>query len=367
MFLQNLSIINYKNISQSDAEFSPKLNCFVGHNGVRKTNYLDAIYFLSFCKSSFNSIDSQNIRHNEDFMVIQGDYVHADGRKDNIYCGVKRNHKKQFKRNGKAYGKLADHIGYIPLVMVSPGDVDIILGGSEDRRRFLDVVISQYDGQYLYEIMRYQHALKERNALLKMETPVDEDLIGAYEDVMADSGEKIHAVRAEFLKNFTPVFQNFYSQLCRDGEEINLEYVSNCQSGQLLHQIVQSRPKDQILGFSLCGIHRDDLKMTLGGYPIKHEGSQGQNKSCLIALKLAQYEFLKIQIHKMPILLLDDIFDKLDAMRVERILNLVASDKFGQIFVTDTDRNYLSHLMDKVGRDSHIFEIENGTIVDEVQ
>ena len=367
MVLDNLSVINYKNIQQADARFSPNLNCFVGQNGEGKTNFLDAIYFLSFCKSAFNPIDSQNIRHEADFMVVQGLYEDADGKQENIYCGLKRNHKKVFKRNDKAYTRLADHIGRIPLVMVSPDDAELIIGGGEERRRFLDLVISQFDNAYLYEVVRYQKALRERNVLLKKDEPLDWDYIGAYEDVMADAGEKIHAVRKAFLQEFTPVFQQYYAHLCSDGETVGLDYVSNCKEGQLLQQIAQGRPKDHILGFSLCGVHRDDLSLTLGGYPIKREGSQGQNKSCLVALKMAQFEYLKNKLGRTPILLLDDIFDKLDASRVERILQLVSAEQFGQIFITDTDKNFISSMIAHTGKDAHIFEVQHGNITDEIQ
>lgn len=366
MILDSISIINYKNIEQADLSFSPKINCFVGQNGVGKTNLLDAIYYLSFCKSAFNPIDSQNIYHSAEFLMLQGRYKCDEGQIENIYCGLKRHRKKIFKRNDKEYSKLSEHIGRIPLVLISPSDIEMILGGSEERRRFLDMVIVQYSSNYLFEEIRYRKALQQRNTLLKEDSPVDIDYISIYEDVMADAGEKIYALRKSFIKEFSPIFQNIYHELSEDSEDVGLKYISNCEGGDLRELITKSRSKDMILGFSLCGIHRDDLDMTLGGYAIKREGSQGQNKSFLVALKLAQFEFLKKKSKKTPILLLDDIFDKLDTSRVEKILNLVSSDTFGQIFITDTDRNFLSKIIEQTGKVHCIFEVKGGKI-DEIQ
>ena len=367
MFLERFSIINFKNIKQAELAFSHKMNCLVGQNGVGKTNVLDAIYYLSFCKSALNSVDSQNICHDADFFLLQGHYLDSDtGRGEDISCALKRNHRKIFKRNGKEYNKLSEHIGHVPLVMISPHDIELIIGGGEERRKFMDIVISQYDSDYLYEEIKYKKALKQRNALLKQDPPADTDYISVYENVMAQSGEHIHTVRQEFLNDFTPLMQSIYSQLADSSESISLDYVSNCQSGQLLRQIQESRMKDTILGFSLCGVHRDDLEMTLGGYPIRREGSQGQSKTYLAALKLAQFEFIKMKSGQIPLLLLDDIFDKLDASRVDKILKLVSQDTFGQIFITDTDRNYISEMVNHTGMDARIFEISGGTVINEI-
>ena len=366
MILEHFSIVNYKNIKQAEFNFSHKVNCLVGHNGVGKTNVLDAIYYLSFCKSAFNPVDYQNVNHEADFFLLQGQYLDGDGVKEDIYCGLKKNHRKTFKRNGKEYAKLSEHIGRIPLVLISPHDIELILGGSEERRRFMDMVISQYDSDYLYEEIRYKKALKQRNLLLKQEPPVDTDYMSVYEEIMADSGEKIHAIRKVFLDDFIPLMQDYYSQLSDSSEEVSLKYLSNCQSGHLLQQIQASRSKDSILGFSLCGVHRDDLDMTLGGYDIRREGSQGQNKTYLAALKLAQFSFVSLRSGQKPLLLLDDIFDKLDASRVNKILNLVSKDFFGQIFITDTDRNYISEMVSHTGMDAHLFERSNGEIINEI-
>ena len=365
MILEKLSIINYKNIEHADLSFSPKMNCFVGNNGVGKTNILDAIYYLSFCKSSLNFIDTQNIRHEADFFVLQGSYTDEENKKENIYCGLKRQHKKVFKRNDKEYSKLSEHIGKIPLVIVSPNDIDMIIGTSEERRKFLDMVISQYDSDYLYEEIRYRKALKQRNTLLKQDTPIDEDFILSFEMVMADAGDKIYRKRKAFLDMFIPIFQKEFSQLCDAEEEVSLCYKTNWEEGNMLHVFQCNRQRDSIVGFTLCGVHRDDLEMSLGGYKIRMEGSQGQTKTYLVALKLAQFEFIKQKKKSTPILLLDDIFDKLDATRVEKILNLVSKDTFGQIFITDTNRNYISEIIEKTRTEAKIFEVRGGEIVDE--
>lgn len=362
MILDSISIVNYKNIEHADLPFSPKVNCFVGNNGVGKTNILDAIYYLSFCKSALNSVDSQNIRHDADFFVLQGSYANEENARENIYCGFKKQHKKVFKRNGKEYPKLSEHIGKIPLVMVSPNDIDMILGTSEERRRFLDMVISQYDSDYLYEEIRYRKALKQRNVLLKQENPVDEDFILGFEIIMAEAGEKIYRKRKDFLETFIPIFQKEFCQLADEREEVSFSYKTNWEEGDMLQVFQRNRQKDTIVGFSLCGVHRDDLEMSLNGYKIRAEGSQGQTKTYLVALKLAQFEFIRQKKNSVPILLLDDIFDKLDASRVEKILSLVSQDAFGQIFITDTNRNYISDIIDKTGIEARIFNVNDGEV-----
>ncbi|NCC09221.1 MAG: DNA replication and repair protein RecF [Bacteroidia bacterium] len=362
MILKRLSILNYKNIEESELTFSPKMNCFFGRNGMGKTNLLDAVYFLSFCKSAANPIDSQNIRHDQEFFVIQGFYEATDGASEEIYCGMKRRTKKQFKRNKKEYERLSDHIGFLPLVMVSPADSDLIAGGSEERRRFIDVVISQYDKEYLAALIRYNKALEQRNSLLKSESTVEEELFLVWEEVMAQAGETVYRKRAEFISEFIPIFQSFYAYISQGSEAVKLMYESHAADGSLLETLKRSRPKDLIMKYSLKGIHKDDLTMLLGDYPIKKEGSQGQNKTYLIALKLAQFDFLKRASGKVPLLLLDDIFDKLDTVRVEQIIKLVAGDNFGQIFITDTNRKHLDQILQKVGGDYTMFQVVEGRI-----
>jgi DNA replication and repair protein RecF len=363
MILKRISILNYKNLEQVELDFSPKMNCFIGQNGMGKTNLLDAVYYLSFCKSATNPIDSQNMMHHQDFFVIQGFYETESGDIEEIYCGMKRRQKKLFKRNKKEYTRLSDHIGFIPLVMVSPSDSELISGGSEERRRFMDVVISQYDKEYLEALIRYNKALQQRNTLLKNEQGFDEELIEVWEEMMAASGEVVYRKRCAFIEEFIPIFQTFYSQISQNKEEVGLVYESHAQQGALLQLLKESRQRDQIMGYSLKGIHKDDLLMQLGDYPIKKEGSQGQNKTYLIALKLAQFDFLRrTGSHTTPLLLLDDIFDKLDASRVEQIVKLVAGDKFGQIFITDTNRDHLDKIMQKIEGEYKVFSVEDGAI-----
>ena len=363
MILKHISILNYKNLEQVELDFSQNLNCIIGQNGMGKTNILDAVYYLSFCKSAFNSIDSQNIMHDRDFLVVQGFYETESGDKEIIYCGLKRKQKKQFKRNKKEYTRLSDHIGFIPLIMVSPSDNDLIAGGSEERRRFMDVVISQYDKEYLDALIRYNKALVQRNSLLKNEDMPDEDVMTIWEEMMAASGEIVYKKRLTFIEEFIPVFQSIYSKISQDKEKVGLSYESHGALGGLAEIFKNNRIKDKIMGYSLRGIHKDDLIMTLGDFPIKREGSQGQNKTFLIALKLAQFDFLKrTGSNTTPILLLDDIFDKLDASRVEQIVRMVSGDKFGQIFITDTNREHLDKILQKAEGEYKVFNVENGEV-----
>lgn len=368
MILRKLSILNYKNIAEATLELSPKMNCFIGSNGVGKTNVLDAIYYLSFCRSASNPIDSQVIRHDAPFCMLEGEYVEDE---DNtspsplmVSCGIKRGQKKHFKRNKKEYKRLSEHIGLIPLVVVSPSDTLLIEGGSEERRRLMDMVISQYDRAYIDHLSRYNNALAQRNTLLKIEdqTP-DPQLMQIWEEQMAAEGEQIFLRRQAFVEELTPVFQEYYQQISQNREQVALHYVSHCQRGPLLQVIQRDRMKDQAVGYSLHGVHRDDLEFTLGGHQMKREGSQGQNKTYVIALKLAQFDFLKRTASQTtPLLLLDDIFDKLDAQRVEQIVRLVAGESFGQIFITDTNRDHLDQILRNAALDYKIFHVEAGEL-----
>ena len=359
MILEKLSLINYKNIRAANLELSSKINCLIGQNGVGKTNVLDAIYFLSFCHSASNPIDSQVITHDEGFFLIEGTYQEELC----ISCGMKRGTKKHFKRNKKEYKRLSEHIGLIPLVMISPSDTLLIEGGSEDRRKLMDVVISQYDRSYIDAMNRYNKALLQRNTMLKQEEEPDPEVLSLWEEQMAIEGERIFACRDAFVKALTPVFQRYYETISGNKEQVEMTYISHCQRGPLLEVIQRDRQKDRIMGFSLHGVHRDDLVFSLGGHPLKREGSQGQHKTFVIALKLAQFDFLKRTNNQTtPLLLLDDIFDKLDADRVEQIVKLVASDEFGQIFITDTNRDHLDQILSRTSHDYRIFHVENGNI-----
>lgn len=363
MILENISIINYKNIKGVNLDLSPKINCLIGHNGVGKTNFLDAIYYLSFCRSANNPIDSQIIMHDENFFMLEGNYRTEQGDIENIYCGMKRGTKKHFKRNKKEYKRLSQHIGLVPLIYVSPSDSSLIEGGSEERRRLMDVVISQYDHSYIELLSNYNKALQQRNALLKMEEEPNSSLLDIWEQEMARNGELLFQKRLAFVDELVPVFQQIYQQISGQREIVSLRYISHCQRGPLLDVIQRDRFKDRAVGYSLHGVHRDDLEMLIGDFQMKREGSQGQNKTFVLALKLAQFDFLRrTSSTTTPLLLLDDIFDKLDAQRVESIVQLVSGDNFGQIFITDTNRDHLDKILSKSDGEYKIFTVEGGDI-----
>lgn len=360
MQLESLTIINYKNIREGNLRLSPNINCFLGDNGMGKTNFLDTIYYLSFCKSHSNSIDSQNILHGEEFFMISGEYNRMDT-PESIYCAMKRRQKKQFRRNKKEYDRLSDHIGLLPLVMVSPDDAILIDGGSDERRKFIDGVISQYNKTYLQYLMNYNNLLKQRNALLKEDSQQDSSIYDILEEQLDAIGNYIHSERVRFISDFIPVFQHFYTIISNDSEKVDLIYSSQYnEQPSLVEKLKATRDRDKLIGFTTSGIHKDELEMLLEDHPIKRIGSQGQNKTYLVSLKFAQFEFLK-KIHGFkPILLLDDIFDKLDAKRVAKIVGLVSSDLFGQIFITDTNREHLDSILSELEHEALIFTVKEG-------
>ena len=363
MILKTLTIVNFKNIAMSSIEWSEKMNCIVGQNGVGKTNILDAIYYLSFCRSISNPIDSQLIRHEQPYFMIEGRYNTDEGELEVVTCALKRGVKKKVKRNDKAYGKIADHIGLVPIVFVSPSDTSLIDGGSEDRRRFMDMVISQYNRKYLDALVRYGKALQQRNTLLKAEEEPDGALMDILEMQMAEEGEVIYEARKDFVERLMPVFRHYQHIIASEKDKVGLTYTSHCQRGPLLEVIRRDRAKDRVIGYSLHGIHKDDLDFTIDGRPLKKEGSQGQNKTFVIALKLAQFDFLKRTASMTtPILLLDDIFDKLDSERVARIVDIVLGDDFGQTFITDTDRSHLERILKSYSYDYRIFSVAAGEV-----
>ena len=361
MILNTLSVSNYRNIEQAELSLSPKLNCFVGSNGVGKTNLLDAVYYLSFCRSAFSQTNQQVLRHGEDWMVLQGLYITTQGEEMKIYCGLRAGRRKSFKKNGKEYQKLSEHIGSIPLVMLSPQDSELILGGGDVRRRFMDVVISQYAPDYLYGLIRYNQALQQRNTLLKTEGPIDDALLSVYDEQMATAGHVIYGYRKQFTADFVPIFNEVYAALGNSNEAVSLTYRSHCHDGDLLQMLQSHHEKDHIVGYTLKGIHRDDLEMQLDGYPLRYEGSQGQSKTFLTALKFAQYSYLRKMVSdRTPLLLLDDIFDKLDDERVSRIINLVSTEDFGQIFITSTSSDTLRKVIAQTGKDHTFFHVSDG-------
>lgn len=363
MYLRRLYLMNYRNVEQTDLTFSPKINCLTGSNGVGKTNVLDAIYYLSFCKSSLNPTDSQIIRHNTECMMLQGEYDMGDDTSAEISCSLRSGSRKQFRRDRKEYHRFSDHIGLLPLVMVSPDDILLIAGGSDERRKFMDVVISQYDKDYLGHLINYNKALTQRNVLLKSDADPDEEQFLMWETVMDRCATAIYERRRKFIDQLVPRFQDLYSRIGSTAEQVGLAYTSHIERGPLADMLQSCRTRERIVGYTLHGIHKDDIEMTLDGYPIRREGSQGQNKSYLISLKLAQYLYLTEACNgRKPILLLDDLFDKLDSKRVESILRVVSGDAFGQIFITDVNRSHIDSILDVLGSDHRIFTIENGEV-----
>ena len=364
MFLRKLSIINFKNYSQAELLFDEGNNCFAGDNGAGKTNLLDAIYYLSSCKSYFNPVDSQNIKHGEQMFLIQGEFV-VDNRVEQISCGLKRNQKKVFRRNQNEYQRLAEHIGLLPCVMISPYDIELITGGSEERRKFMDSIISQYDRIYLDDLISYNKALAQRNALLRdfsRGNYFDNDAISIWDDMLMTLGKKIFDRRQHFISEFTPLFNKHYKFISGEREEVAVVYDSHHHLENFEEHFRNAQRRDLILEYTTVGIHKDDLLFTMGGHPVKKFSSQGQQKSFLISLKLAQFDFIKQVKNIFPLLLLDDIFDKLDNFRMNRLMELVSHDSFGQIFITDTHAERVSKIFSSIKKPIRIFEIENGTI-----
>lgn len=359
MFLKKLSLFNYKNFSEANFDFDAKINCFVGKNGVGKTNILDAIYHLANGKSYFNPLAIQNIKHNEDFFVIDGDFE-KDNRSEQIISSFKKGQKKILKRNGKIYEKFSDHIGFIPLVIISPSDNDLILEGSETRRKFIDNVISQLDTNYLQQIIQYQKIVSQRNALLKyfaLNHTFEMDTLSIYNEQLENLGSPIFEKRKEFIKNFVPVFNKFHQIISGNSEEVNLVYESQLHENSTLELLNTNLNKDRALQYTSVGVHKDDLSFLIESYPIKKFGSQGQQKSFLIALKLAQFDVLKKGSGEKPILLLDDIFDKLDESRVEKIIEMVNNDEFGQLFVSDTHSERTENIVKTTHQSYKIFSL----------
>jgi len=364
MILDNLSLLNYKNFETFSFQFDPKINCLVGNNGVGKTNVLDAIYHLSFGKSYFNPITSQNIKHGEDFFVIEGNYI-KNKRDEKIIVSAKRNQKKILKRNGKIYERFRDHIGFLPLVIISPSDRDLITEGSETRRKFIDGVISQGDSKYLQVLLKYNKVLIQRNSLLKyfaVNATHNQDTLDIYNEQMHNLGSVIFEKRSSFLDIFIPIFLKRYRSISNNpvnyiDETIHLTYKSQLKEKDLLSLLQESTLKDKIAQYTNCGIHKDDLLFEIEGHPIKKFGSQGQQKSFLIALKLAQFDFIKAQNKVNPILLLDDIFDKLDEQRVKQIITLVDEENFGQIFISDTHADRTESIIKKIHQTYKMFRL----------
>ena len=359
MILKSITLTNYKSFSSKTIKLDNNINCFIGPNGVGKSNILDAIYHLSFGKSYFNPISSQNIKLGEDFFAMKGSYLKNE-KEETIIINFKKNDKKVIKRNNKKYEKFSDHIGLLPLVIISPSDRNLIAEGSEIRRRFLDSVISQSDKSYLDNIINYNKVLSQRNSLLKLfykNKNIDINTIEVYDSQLEVIGESIFEKRKLFLKDFVPVFKDKYKSISNDNEEVDITYKTDLESEKLSILLKNSLEKDMFLQYTSKGIHKDDLIFNINNYSVKKFGSQGQQKSLLIALKLAQFDFLKNQTNNNPILLLDDIFDKLDKNRVKQIINLVSANDFGQIFISDTDEERTKESIKEITNSNSIFNL----------
>lgn len=364
MQLKALNIVNFKNCEQASVELDGKVNCFLGNNGQGKTNLLDAIYYLSFCKSYFNTIDSQNIRHEEGFFVVEGVYD-GNGKESKVYCGVKKGQKKQFKWNKKNYERLADHIGIIPLVIISPIDVMLIIGGSDVRRKFMDGIISQYNSSYLNLLLSYNKALNHRNLLLKsfwLNRSFDADSLQIWDNELSKYGSEIYKIREQFVEDFVPIFQKYYTKLSGDKEEVGLNYHSQLNDKELGELLSENIAKDRANHYSNFGVHKDDLVFAIGGFPMKKYGSQGQQKTYLLAMKLAQAELIQQISKKKVIFLLDDIYDKLDEVRMNELLSIVGGDEMGQIFITDTSLTRIPDILTKEKINFKAFQVENGIV-----
>lgn len=365
MFLESISLINFKNFSERSFNFDQKINCLVGNNGVGKTNVLDAIYYLSHTKGYFNSIASQNIKHETDFFVLDGVY-RKDNREEHIHFSLKKGHKKVVKRNGKEYEKLSDHFGLIPLVIISPSDTNLISEGSEFRRKFMDMIISMNDKEYFQDLILYNKTISQRNSLLKYfaaNFTFDRDNLDIYDDQLSTFGARIHEKRKAFIKEFAPIFNKRYHHIIEKSsadnlrEEVSFSYKTQLEHTDFRSMLKQHLERDKVLQYSSAGIHKDDLLFEINGHPIKKIGSQGQQKSFLISLKLAQFDFITKKSHIKPILLLDDIFDKLDDQRVGQLLHLVNDDSFGQLFITDTHDVRTEALIKETGQSYKMFDL----------
>jgi DNA replication and repair protein RecF len=364
MYLKKLALTNFKNYELNELEFSPKINCFVGNNGVGKTNILDAIHYLSLTKSFFNNIDSISIKHGEEYFIIQGTFT-FNGKEDQIYCAFQKQKQKLFKRNGKEYQKLSDHVGRYPVVMISPADNALISEGSEDRRKFLNKIVSQYNAEYLDSVLRYGKALQQRNRLLKdfkSSGKFDNVVLSIWDAQLVKYGSYIYSERDILVNELIPVFQEYYTLISSGKERVKLKYRSHLSDGDFKEALVNSVNKDRFLEYTTIGTHKDDLLLEMNDFSVKSLGSQGQQKSYLVALKLAKFDYIKRKAGFSPILLLDDIFDKFDAERVEQIIKLVGNHRFGQIFITDTHESRLKDILSSNNTDYKLFKISDNRV-----
>lgn len=365
--MSELRVNNFRNCREAVLTFSPNINCFIGLNGAGKTNLLDAIYYLSFCKSYFGSVENQNILHGEEFFSILGNYRREEELSETCHCVLERGKAKQFKLNKKEYGRLSEHIGRYPLVMVSPYDRDLINDGSEQRRRYVDSVISQFDKLYLSDLITYNKALAQRNALLKRFSEggyFDRNMLEIWDARMEEPAVRIFHRRKDFAESFIPVFQRYYEMISGAKERVEISYESQLENTPFPELMRRSEEKDRALRYSSAGIHKDDLGFKIDGFPVKYFGSQGQQKSFVVAIKLAQFDYIRDKTGVKPILLLDDVFDKLDDERVHQLIGLAGSDYFGQVFISDTQYERIRRLFEAYRPDYRIFEVVEGAIAE---
>lgn len=361
MRLKKISLLNFKNIAQEELALCPGVNCLVGDNGAGKTNVVDAVWYLSMCKSSLQMTDTQSIRHGEEFFLVEGQYLSDAGKSESVVCSFTRRSGKVLKRNGKEYERLSDHVGLAPAVIVSPADTMLISEAAEERRRYLNAFISQLDRLYLEALVQYSQLLQSRNRLLK--TSPAEELLEIYDRQLDACAATIHPRRVAAVERLQPLVERYYRTISADREAVEITYRSALNELPMIDLLRQARPKDLAMEFSTAGLHRDDLVFRIGGYPLRRYGSQGQQKSFLVALKLAQYAVVAEQTGVKPLLLLDDLFDKLDAGRVEQLLRLVAEEQFGQILITDCNPERLAAILDRAGAPYTLFHVAGGQIL----
>ena len=366
MYIRKLSLLNFKNIAQADLELAPGINCFTGRNGAGKTNVIDAVWYLAMCKSSLAMTDGQSVRHGEEFFLLNGEYLSDGGRHETVTCSFKRNGGKTLKRNGKEYERLSEHIGAVPTVIVSPADIFLVSDAADERRKWLNSFISQNDREYLNALIRYNHALAERYRLLKqLRSAAQGDLLEVFDMQLEAHGRVIHAKRAETIEKLGPIVARHYRAISGDREKVELSYRSELNGATFGEVLAAARDRDIANQFTTSGVHRDDMVMRIGGYPLKKYGSQGQQKSFLIALKLAQHAIIAEETGERPILLLDDLFDKLDASRLEALITLVGDGSFGQTVISDCNHARLTSILDNCGARYTLFTVEEGEITEE--
>lgn len=362
MHLRKLSVINFKNIESAELDFTSRINCLVGDNGTGKTNLIDAIYYLSMCRSALVMTDSQSVRHGEEFFMLEGQYAPDDANSQSVMCSFRKNGGKNVRRNGKEYDKLSDHIGFIPVTIVSPADTFLISDSADERRKYINGFLSQLDKEYLYALIKYNHVLVERNKLLKRGGGFGSDILEILDMQLVQYGELIHSKRAELAAQLAPIVAEYYAVLSGDRERVELSYKSELNNEPFADILRRSLEKDRVMEFTTSGVHRDDLIMKIGGYTLRKYGSQGQQKSFLVALKLAQYTIVSLHKNEKPILLLDDLFDKLDMQRVEKLIELVSGDAFGQIFISDCNKVRLEGILERSGETYSLFNVADGKI-----